>query len=195
MGPFITYSSTDLSLNLLSYLTQEWSCLILLFICFSIFNTWKMKGSKKWKRPQNTYHVTWCEVNVRRWGVGSNYKYLLRACFLPGKSNGVLTILWTSGVLPRDSIMKSSLLFECGPLPPYVHFVSTWRHSHDKCFQALPVFCHFSAFVYYTEHKPKNKTQGRLGTSKARNDKGMFCVYVQFLAEVVATVRMVEVPA
>ena len=37
-------------------------------------------------------------------------------------------------------MMKSSTLFECGPLPPYVHLVSTRRHSRDRCFQAFPVF-------------------------------------------------------
>ena len=36
--------------------------------------------------------------------------------------------------------MKSSTLFECGPLPPYVHLASTRRHSHDRCSQAFPVF-------------------------------------------------------
>ena len=41
------------------------------------------------------------------------------------------------------SMMKSSMLFhvfECGPLPPYVHLASTWHHSHDRCSQAFPVF-------------------------------------------------------
>ena len=43
----------------------------------------------------------------------------------------------------EHSMMKSSTLFyefECGPLPPYVHLASTWRHSRDKCSQAFPVF-------------------------------------------------------
>ena len=85
--------------------------------------------------------------------------------------------------------------------PPYVHFASAWCHSHHKCYQALPIFCififfcHFSASVYYTERKLKNKTRGSLGTSNARDDHDMFCVYAQLLAEVVVTVRMVEVPA
>ena len=38
-------------------------------------------------------------------------------------------------------MMKSSALFECGPLPPYVHLASTKRHSRDRCSQAFPVFC------------------------------------------------------
>ena len=36
--------------------------------------------------------------------------------------------------------MKSSALFERGPLPPYVRLVSTRRHSPDRCSQAYPVF-------------------------------------------------------
>ena len=59
----------------------------------------------------------------------------------------------------------------------------------------LPIFRHFSTFVYYTEHKLKNKTRAREPGNKARDDHDMFCVYVQLLAVVVATVRMVEVPA
>ena len=36
--------------------------------------------------------------------------------------------------------------------------------SHDKCSQAFPVFRRSSASMYYTEHKPKNKNGGGLGT-------------------------------
>ena len=39
---------------------------------------------------------------------------------------------------------------------PYVHLVSTWRHSRDKCSQTSLIFPHFFASVYYTEHKQKN---------------------------------------
>ena len=64
------------------------------------------------------------------------------------------------------SMMKSSTLFhvfECRPLPPYVHLAPTWRHSRDRCSQAFPVFSRSSASVYYTECKPKNKKRGRPG--------------------------------
>ena len=37
-------------------------------------------------------------------------------------------------------MMKSSTLFVVGHRPPYVHLVSTRRHSRNKCSQALPVF-------------------------------------------------------
>ena len=58
-------------------------------------------------------------------------------------------------------MMKSSALFECEPLPPYVHFASTRRHSRDRCSQAFSVFR--AASMYYTERKPKNKKWGRPG--------------------------------
>ena len=37
-------------------------------------------------------------------------------------------------------MMKSSTLFERGPLPPYVHLAYTKRHSRDRCSQAFPIF-------------------------------------------------------
>ena len=45
-------------------------------------------------------------------------------------------------------VMKSGMLFECGPLPSNIHLTSTWRHSHHKIFH----FCHSSTSVYYTDH-------------------------------------------
>ena len=49
--------------------------------------------------------------------------------------------------------MKSSALFERGPLPPYVHHViGAPRRS-----------------PYYTEHKPKNKKRGRAGDEATYN--------------------------
>ena len=48
-------------------------------------------------------------------------------------------------------------------MPPYVHLASNRRHSRDRCSQAISVFLCFSASVYYTEWKPKNKKRGRPG--------------------------------
>ena len=85
-------------------------------------------------------------------------------------------------------MMKSSTLFQCGPPtftsspPDVIHMIS------------VPMPSHSSAFVHYTECKLKNKTQGMPG-NEARDDHDMFCVYAQPFAVVVATVRMVEVPA
>ena len=38
-------------------------------------------------------------------------------------------------------MMKSSTLFECGPLSPYIHLTSTRRHSCDRFFATLPLPC------------------------------------------------------
>ena len=68
------------------------------------------------------------------------------------------------------SKMKSSKLlhvhvvFECGPFPP----TSTLHPPdviHVMCSQAFPNFHSSSTFVYYTEHKPKNKS-GRAYSSQ-----------------------------
>ena len=67
-------------------------------------------------------------------------------------------------------MMKSGTLFECGPLPPYIHLASTGRHSHDRCFQAFPVF-HALPLPYYTERKPKTKNGGGLRTYSSPNRK------------------------
>ena len=49
--------------------------------------------------------------------------------------------IWISPLLPYD----------------YAHFVSTWRHSHDECSQAFPVFHWSSAPVYYCECKLRGR--------------------------------------
>ena len=60
-------------------------------------------------------------------------------------------------------MMKSSTLFQCGPPtftsspPDVIHMIS------------VPMPSHSSAFVHYTERKPKNKTQGMPG-NEARDD-------------------------
>ena len=53
------------------------------------------------------------------------------------------------------SMMKSSTLFEHGPLPPYVHIASTRCHSRGRCSQAFLVFRALPL--------PKNKKRGRPG--------------------------------
>ena len=67
-----------------------------------------------------------------------------RASFLPVKSSTVNLVNVLHGVLLlslEHSMMKSSTLFECGPLPPYIHLASTRCHSCDRCSQAFPVLC------------------------------------------------------
>ena len=68
-------------------------------------------------------------------------------------------------------MMKSSALFERGPLPPYVHLVSTRHHSRKRYSQAFPIFLCSSTSVYYTEWKLKNKKRGRPGNKATRNVK------------------------
>ena len=193
MGPFITYSSTVLSLNLLSYLTREWSCLVPLFICFSIFNTWKMKGSKKWKRPRNTYHVTWCEVDVGGW-VGSQLQIPPESMFLTSQMEYSRSCEHLGSCLGTQSwslvcylnVDPSSPMFSLCP-PDVTHMISASR--------PCPFFSHFPLSCIILNTNWRTKHGGGLGTSKARDDQDMFCVYAQLLAVVVATLRMVEVPA
>ena len=66
-----------------------------------------------------------------------------------------------SWLLLECSMRKSSMLFERGP--------SLLYYSRDGYFQALPFFYHSSAFMYYTERKPKNTNGGGLGTKLLRN--------------------------
>ena len=56
-------------------------------------------------------------------------------------------------------MMKSSTLFEHATLPPYVHLMSTKRHSCDRCSQPFPVFALFRFRVLYWT-KPKKKKTG-----------------------------------
>ena len=61
-------------------------------------------------------------------------------------------------------MMKSSMSFECGPFPPYVHLASTSRPPDVIHVIGVPRpsrFSRSSASVYYS--KPKNKKRGRPG--------------------------------
>ena len=62
------------------------------------------------------------------------------------------------------SMMKSSTLFERGPLPPYVNIASTRRHSRDRCSQAFPVFCTFPLPCIILNANRRTKNGGGLGT-------------------------------
>ena len=58
--------------------------------------------------------------------------------------------------------LESCLGMECMRIiiSLYIHLAFTWCH---KCSQAFPIFGHFSASMYYAEHKPKSKKWGRPG--------------------------------
>ena len=62
------------------------------------------------------------------------------------------------------SMMKSSTLFERGPLPPYFHIVSTRRHSRDRCSQAFPVFRTLPLPCIILNANRRTKNGGGLGT-------------------------------
>ena len=57
-------------------------------------------------------------------------------------------------------MMKTSMLFECEPLSPYNHLMSTWHHSYDKYSQDFPIS---SLFHFHVLYKLKNKKQWRPG--------------------------------
>ena len=58
------------------FCTSEWFCVILTslvprsppFFCFLVcvrYDTRKRKSGEKWGRPENTYHMNWCQVDTR----------------------------------------------------------------------------------------------------------------------------------
>ena len=61
-------------------------------------------------------------------------------------------------------MMKSSTLFERGPLPPFVHLMSTRRHLHDRCSQAFPVFHAFPLPCIILNENRRTKNGGGLRT-------------------------------
>ena len=61
------------------------------------------------------------------------------------------------------SMMKSSTLFEHGPLPPYVHLASTRRHSRDRFSQAFPVFRALPLPCIILNENRRTKNGGRPG--------------------------------
>ena len=87
-----------------------------------------------------------------------------KVSFLPVKSSTVdLVNLRSPGLLLERSMMKSSTLFERGPLPPYVHLASTRRHSRDRCSQAFPVFRALPLPCIMLNAKRRTKKWGRPG--------------------------------
>ena len=90
----------------------------------------------------------------------SSCVYNHRASFLLVKSSTVdLVNIWGSWLSLKHSMMKSSTLFECGPLPP----TSALGPIHVIGVPRLSPFSYSFASMYYTECKPKNKKWGRPG--------------------------------
>ena len=95
-------------------------------------------------------------------------------------------------------MMKSSTLFERGPLPPYVHLASTRRHSRDRCSQAFPVLHALPLLCIILNANRRTKNGGDLGTRLcATNVRGylhscyfptitvIMCTHMQLLLTVV----------
>ena len=72
-------------------------------------------------------------------------------------------------------MMKSSTLFERGPLPPYVHLASTRRHSRDRCSQAFPVFRALPLPCIILNANRRTKNGGGLGTRLVATVQISFC--------------------
>ena len=104
-------------------------------------------------------------------GAVPNYKY---KCNKPESEflTGQVEYLWScerlgSCLAVEHSMMKSSTLFhvfECGPLPPYVHLASTRRHSRDRCSQAFPAFRALPLPCIILNANRRTNNRGGLGT-------------------------------
>ena len=74
-----------------------------------------------------------------------------------------LVNVWGPDYCCSARCMKSRTLFECGPLPYYIHLMSTRCHSQSRCSNAFSVFHCSLAAMYYAECKLKNIKWGRSG--------------------------------
>ena len=103
-------------------------------------------------RPGNTYHMTYTCGRCRGRAVPT-YKYVrykLRVSFLLAMQveySQVLTILWTSGILPSNIALDNkaySVSFRCGPLPP------TSTLLPPDVIHVITIFFCCSSPMYYT---------------------------------------------
>ena len=128
------------------------------------YNTRKWKsGKKKRGRPGNTYrYITWMtsggrEVDVR--GAVPVYKLV----FLTGEVGYCRSCeCLGSWLLLECSMMKYSMLFECGHHPLHVHLVSTRHCSCDSCSRPSPFF---AALLLLCKIYWKNTNEEGLGYS------------------------------
>ena len=93
-----------------------------LSVCIQ-YNTLQAEERKKRGRPGNTCHVNdvwWTQGGGRGGGV-PNYKFVCnksQSKFLTGEIKYCRSREHLGSRLSERSMMKSSMLFECGPLPP-----------------------------------------------------------------------------
>ena len=101
-----------------------------------------------------------CEVDVRGRGAVHDYMYIPESNFLTDQAEYLRSCVNVWGIayiVTEHSMMKSSMLFECRPLPLPPSTTSCPPDVIHVCSQAFPFFFFCSsAFVYYTECKPKN---------------------------------------
>ena len=67
-----------------------------------------------------------------------------------------------SGVWKQGRALERMVLcvvLAVGPLPPYVHLASTWRHLRDECSQAFPILI-FVDRVLWTQTGDQNGGPG-----------------------------------
>ena len=109
----------------------------------------RYKTGKAWEHL--SHNVMW---GGRRWGV-PNYKFVCNKSeveFLTGETGYSQSCERRgSRLVMKHWMMKSSALFECGPLPPRPHCVHLMSYSCDRCSQALPLFR--SCVLYLTQTK------------------------------------------
>ena len=80
---------------------------------------------------------------------------------LPGKKSSML--------LHVRSLVH---VFECGPLPPYIHLASIWHHLCDRCSQAFSVFCTLPLPCIILNANRRTKNGGGLGTRLSTYTQG-----------------------
>ena len=74
--------------------------------------------------------------------------------------------------LPQFRFKFSLYWFEYHPLPPYVHLMSTRVMNEPRPSLFLLFSCYSSAFVCYTEHKPKSKKGGGRPGNEVSHTRG-----------------------
>ena len=123
------------------------------FVLWSAFSR-KRKCDEKWGRPVNTYHkndVRWMRSGPRGGQcltTSTCTKNLRASFFFTGQVEYSQSYEHLESCLAMErSMMKSSTLFECGPLPPTSTALRPPDIIHAMCSQAFPNF--FAALPLY----------------------------------------------
>ena len=135
--------------------------------CFLFFYyTWKRKSAKNGEGLGTS--IMWMTSGGREVDVGGALPINQLVCnseFLTSEVEYCRSCETQESWLSLErSMMKPSTLFEHEPLPPYVHLVSTRRHSRDRCSQAFPVFRALALPCIILNENRRTKNGGALGT-------------------------------